>query len=278
MDKVTLRKVQLTQLEILREIRRVCEENDIRFFLSDGTFLGAVRHKGFIPWDDDLDVGMLREDYDKFRRIAPQKLKPQYFFQDWYSDPNYAPPFGKVRKCGTVYQEAKSSPLQENGFFVDVFPYDYAPESPAGQQKLLKKTRHLFRIKLMKSHYTPWMEGDRVIWKKRIAYLWYQLLALFTTQEKLARTYDSLIRQYPESATVYGQCALSRLYSYPAEMMKTLGTYPFEDDSFPGPQDYDGYLTRLYGDYMTPPPEDERENRHQIIQLDFGPDDVPEGE
>ena len=75
MEKDVLRKVQLTQLEIAKEIRRVCEENDIPYFLCDGTLLGAVRHGGFIPWDDDMDLGMLRKDYEKFCRIAPEKLK-----------------------------------------------------------------------------------------------------------------------------------------------------------------------------------------------------------
>ena len=74
MDRETLRKVQLTLLDIAKEIKRVCEENDIRYFLYRGTFLGAVRHQGFIPWDDDMDFAMLREDYDIFCRIAPEKL------------------------------------------------------------------------------------------------------------------------------------------------------------------------------------------------------------
>ena len=76
MEQELLRRVQLTLLEIAVEIKRVCEENDIRYFLSDGTLLGAVRHQGFIPWDDDMDMGMLRADYEKFCRIAPKALKP----------------------------------------------------------------------------------------------------------------------------------------------------------------------------------------------------------
>ena len=78
MEQELLRKVQLTQLEIAKEIRRVCEENGIAYFLSDGSFLGAVRHQGFIPWDDDMDISMLRADYEKFCQIAPEKLKKEY--------------------------------------------------------------------------------------------------------------------------------------------------------------------------------------------------------
>ena len=78
MEQEVLQKVRNTQLEIAKEIRRVCEENHISYFLAHGTFLGAVRHKGFIPWDDDMDMGMLRLDYEKFCRIAPEKLKPEF--------------------------------------------------------------------------------------------------------------------------------------------------------------------------------------------------------
>ena len=119
MDQKTLRRIQLTQLEIGKEIKRVCEENDISYFLAHGTFLGAVRHQGFIPWDDDMDMGMLRPDYEKFCRIAPEKLKPEFFFQNWYSEPNYGLPFGKVMKRGTVYLEGKKTRrLKENGFWI----------------------------------------------------------------------------------------------------------------------------------------------------------------
>ena len=81
MEQEVLRKVQLCQLEIAKEIKRVCEENGIGYFLCCGTFLGAVRHQGFIPWDDDLDMGMLREDYEKFLEIAPEKLDSRFCVQ-----------------------------------------------------------------------------------------------------------------------------------------------------------------------------------------------------
>ena len=119
MEQEVLRKVQPILLEMLKEIRRVCDENGIRYFLYRGTFLGAVRHKGFIPWDDDMDVAMLRSDYEKFCEIAPQKLSDEYCFQNWHTDRDYAHPFGKVRKRGTVYVEAKCRRLPENGFYID---------------------------------------------------------------------------------------------------------------------------------------------------------------
>lgn len=271
MDKETLAKVQPVLLEMLREIHRVCAENNISYFLYRGTFLGAVRHQGFIPWDDDLDVGMLREDYEKFCRIASEALNPGYALQTWHNDPGYAQPFGKLRKRNTVYQEAKSGiHLKENGFYVDIYPLDHMPASPEEYRKLSRKLLHLFRIKLMKSGYTPWMEEDRIIWKKRIGYIAYQAAALTVSQKKLVETYEALVRAWPESGKVYEQSALPRDYHFDISSFRELTDYPFAEGSFPAPKDYDAVLSALYGSYMELPPEDQRDNRHQIVRMDFG--------
>lgn len=270
MDRDILRKVQLTQLEIAKEIKRVCEENGIPYFLCDGTLLGAVRHGGFIPWDDDMDMGMLRSDYEKFCRIAPEKLGRDYCLQTWYTDPNYALPFAKVRKCNTLYLEGKSSRLQENGFFVDIFPFDFVPENPEKRAALANAQLQIYRVKLMKSRYTPWMDNGRIIWKKRIGYLFYQMKAVFADQEKLARDYDALALAEGESHVLCEQSALPKPDYYERAWCEGLTELTFENETFLVPRQYDAYLTALYGDYMQLPPEDQRENRHQIVQLDFG--------
>ena len=270
MDRETLRKVQLTLLEIAKEIKRVCEENDIRYFLYRGTFLGAVRHRGFIPWDDDMDFAMLREDYEKFCRIAPEKLGKDYCFQNWHTDKDYAHPFGKVRRRGTVYVEAKCARLPENGFYVDVYPLDFAPEDPEARKALSRKLLHLYRVKLMKSKYTPWREGERIIWKKRIGYLAYQFASILVSQETLVRQYERIVLAQPESAVYYEQSALPKVPFFDRSWCDEVAPYPFEDTVFPGPKDYDAFLGSLYGNYMELPPEDKRENRHQIVELDFG--------
>ena len=271
MERELLRKVRMVQLEIAKEIKRVCEENDIRYFLADGSFLGAVRHQGFIPWDDDMDMGMMRSDYEKFCRIAPEKLKPEYCLQTWYTDPNYGLPFGKVMKRGTVYLENKKSRrLQENGFYVDIFPFDYVPEDAVGRQELAGKLLSIYRVKLMKSGYKPWMEEDRIIWKKRIGYLYYQMKSLFASQQELAKDYDALAVSQHDSMVVCEQSALPKPDYYQYAWIEELEDYTFEGETFKGPKDYDKFLAALYGDYMQLPPEDKRENRHQIVEIDFG--------
>lgn len=270
MEATLLRKVQLEQLEIAKEIRRVCEENDIRYFLAYGTMLGAVRHQGFIPWDDDMDMGMVRSEYEKFCRIAPEKLDPGYFLQTWHTDPEYGLPFAKVRKRNTVYVEGKSKRLKENGFYVDIFPFDELPATEEAQEKLRRQIKDLYRIQLMKCGYKPWRENGRTVWPKRIAYLIYQARAIRFSEGELPKRYDEMVTSFPEGDRLYGQDPSDNLRSVERIWCEELADYSFEGEIFKGPKNFDGLLTATYGAYMQLPPEDERENRHQIEEVSFG--------
>lgn len=270
MDRELLRRVQLVQLEIAREVKRVCDENDIQYFLCFGTVLGAVRHGGFIPWDDDLDIGMTRREYERFLQIAPDKLKKEYYLHTWHVDPEYALPFAKVRKRGTLYLEGKSTRLKENGFYIDIFPFDYLPADIEQKAMLDKKLIDLFRTKLMKSGYTPWMENGKIIWKKRIGYLYYQAKAALTTREKLIREYEDVIATFPENEDVYWQDPAMHLRSLKRVWCEELTELPFEGENFKVSKHYHEMLTAIYGNYVQLPPEDQRENRHQIEAVDFG--------
>ena len=270
MDRELLRKVQMTQLEIAKEIRRVCDENNIQYFLCFGTMLGAVRHKGFIPWDDDMDMGMIRSEYERFLEIAPQKLKPEYLLQTWHSDPEYPLPFAKVRKRGTVYLENKSTRMKENGFFVDIFPFDFQPASEVERELVNKQRLDYFRTKLMKSKFTPWMEEGKINWKKRVGYLYYQMKALFVSGEELVRKHDDLVMSYGENELLYWQEGNGVMRNIQRKWCEELTDYEFEGELFKGSKYYDKVLRTSYGDYMQLPPENERENRHQIVEVNFG--------
>lgn len=270
MERELLRKVQMQQLDVAKEIKRVCDENNIQYFLCFGTMLGAVRHQGFIPWDDDLDIGMMRSEYERFLEIAPKKLKPEYLVQTWYNTPAYPLPFAKVRKRGTVYLEGKHSLLEENGFYVDIFPFDSQPATDAERMAANKKLQDLFRTKLMKCKSKPWMDNGKILWKKRIGYLYYQVKALFATQKGLARAYDELATSFPESDILFWQEGISKMRKIKRQWCEELEEFDFEGERFRGPKAYDELLTTIYGDYMQLPPEDQRENRHQIELVDFG--------
>lgn len=267
MDNEVLRKVQLELLGILKDIDLVCRNNGITYFLDSGTLLGAIRHKGFIPWDDDLDIGMLREDYEKFNKIAQKELGDAYFWQTWKTDSEYAMPIGKVRKKNTLYLEMKSHVLKENGFFVDILPYDFAPENPDERIELKKNQKSIHRKLLMKSGYRPWIVEGKKDYKRRAGYIPYQLLSLFVSRDKLINQYNAMTYSVDSRETVYEQTG--RRY-YPIEWMRETTLVEFEGDMFPVLSHYHEWLTTAYGDYMTPPPEEQRENRHQIYKIEFG--------
>ena len=267
MEKNVLRQVQLVQLEIACEVQRICKENNIKFFLDWGTLLGAVRHNGFIPWDDDLDLGMLRSEYDKFCLIAPKKLNDKYYLQTWHNDPAFALPFAKVRKRNTIYQEAKASTTYNNGIFIDIFPYDYALENPNDEKKNKKKCLNLFRMILMKNNMMPWNECGQINIKKRIGYLGYQIWATQKEREDLIYQYEELIISSNRGTTVYAQSGESNRLYVPESFLREYVDFEFENVQFPCPGNYDLILKKYYGDYMKLPPVEERENRHQIIHL-----------
>lgn len=270
MDKATLRKVQLTQLEIAKDVVQICNEHGIKVFLDSGTLIGAIRHKGFIPWDDDLDLGMLRSDYVKFCTIAKTALKDKYYWQTWDNDSNYALPFGKVRKVGTTYLESRADKLRENGIWVDILPYDFAPNIDADRIPFRKRLVDLYSCILMKCRYTPWIVHDRVILKRRLHFAYYQIISLFKTREKLIEEYKKHVESVTDRKYVYQQTG--KKY-YPVEWFHDIVYVPFEDTNMPVISKYHEWLTEAYGDYMTPPPEDQRENQHDIIEIKFGDED-----
>ena len=271
MDRETLRAVQLVQLEILTEVDRVCRENNIRYWLAGGTQLGAVRHGGFIPWDDDLDIAMKREDYRRFTEIAPTKMDPKYLLQDWNTDNGFGLPFAKIRKAGTVYTEAGSRKISAfRGIYIDVFPYDNLPDNENERSRLRKRLWFLLRMMLMKQRYTPWRNDNRFSLKRFVAYIPFRFLSCFAGADRLKRDYESAAQQNNGIRTEYmfnsGEPEDVK-YPMPAEMLSDLILHKFEDKEFWIPRDYDGYLKTAYGDYMKLPPENERENMHSIEEV-----------
>ena len=141
---------------------------------------------------------------------------------------------------------------------------------PPHMEALAAKLLNLYRVKLMKSGYRPWMENGKTVVVKRVGYLYYQLQALMASGEKLVRDFDSLASGFPAGDTVCVQDTSVHPLYFDRAWCEDLAPYSFEGERFPGPRDYESFLTALYGDYMVPPPADQRENRHQIIQIDFG--------
>ncbi len=206
MDNEQLRKVQLCQLEIAKEFRRVCNLLKLDYFLDSGTLLGAVRHKGFIPWDDDLDVGMLRKDYDIFLKKAPDIISSKYTLQTWYSDDNYGLAFAKLRMKNTVYiEEAASASGAETGFYIDIFPYDVYPTDERDRKWQGKRYALYRRALMVKSGYTPWIMNSKGIgiFLKRIGYIPIRLFASVHSRERLIDKYEKMCTKFNSDKTGY---------------------------------------------------------------------------
>lgn len=272
MTQEELKKVQKLQLMILKEIKRICEKYSIQYFLDAGTLLGAIRHEGFIPWDDDLDIGMERGEYEKFLLIADKELGESYFLQTQKSDRHYALPFAKVRLLGTKYVENKSrDSLAHNELFVDIFPYDKMPANIKQQKKVGYQLKLFFHLNLIKSGYRVW-NGEGLL--KKIKFFPIRVVALFCRKEKLQLKFETKIKQYNQdekSQNVWIQDGISYAYwHFPIEYVHNLTMHTFEGEMFPIPAEYEKWLTQIYGDYRKLPPENKRGDYHQIIELDFG--------
>lgn len=273
MDNETLRKVQLVQLEIAKEIKRVCEENNITCWMEGGTLLGAVRHGGFIPWDDDLDLGMHREDYEKFLRIAPDALNEKYELVDWKTVRDYPNFFCKVMKKGTVYVEEMMSGSSKCGIWVDIFPYDNCPNEASARKRQIAQLTVLRAMIRAKTHWNSWYVRGKFVLKKWLVNLPFQIMAAFFTKEQLVYAYEQCTTQYNKTScsnVFYHDPVFGGKWVMPKKIFAEFIQLPFEDDTLTSPVGYDTYLTRGYGDYMTPPPEDKRGNQHGIVKVEFG--------
>lgn len=269
-----LPKLHSCELMILKEVKRLCEENGIKYFIIAGTLLGAVRHGGFIPWDDDMDVGMLRDDYEKFVKLAKTDLGSQFFLQTPETDSAYGLNFAKIQLKDTVLVEASASNNAAKGISIDVFPFDAVPESDKETAKHKRRTYFLRRLLLAKQNYKVCGKNEYV---KRLVYFGLKVISLFCSREKLCEKLDSECRRYntinkkPEKIVNIGGA-----YGYDKETIRrewvdSTAELPFEDFTVAVPSGYIPYLEYFYGDYMTPPPESKRYNRHSVTNLDFGP-------
>ena len=266
MDNNVLRKLQLIQLEILTFVDRICREHQIPYSLYAGTLLGAVRHKGFIPWDDDLDICMSRENYDRFIQLWPTISHDGYIMQNKENCPAFTQSFTKIRKEHTTFlQEAWEAGRYHTGIFIDIFPIDRIPDSKIGR---LIFTWDVLCYQLYTREFPPKQYGVEK---------WIVALVLLTMTPKARRAdkrrklLSNIVRFNPVHH--YETVAIETLSSvkkpFAADMLDEYVFLPFENGNFMCFAGWDDHLKRKYGDYMQLPPEDQREWKHHPIILDF---------
>ena len=246
----TLRRAQLRMLEILKVVDDICTKHGIQYTLDGGTLIGAVRHGGFIPWDDDIDINVTREDLAKLRKILPRELPSHLVYQDYFTDPYYPTLIAKVRERDSyMYEELCTDKLKEKGIFIDIIPIEEVPNL-AWKAKLDYWYGHCLRGI---HHYAD--TKDTILSWIVLPFAW-GLTALTRLTNKFRRI-DQLAHVYGFQA--YG--ALQKKDYYPIKRMS------FEGFQACVPNNPDAVLTALFGDYMQIPPKDKRRVHSSKIEF-----------
>ena len=261
MPSYHLQELQQHMLQILIQVDRVCREHDIRCYLCDGTMLGAVRHSGFIPWDDDADVCMPRPDYERFMQHAHEWLPTPLEARCYETDPTYPGAFGKVIDASTTLVEREHY-AYVGGVYIDVFPIDGMPEGKMAQRLQLTKYR-LYNKLIYLLHRNPYKHGHG-------ASSWMPLLLRrFITHQSVQRAVRRTMLRYD-----YDQCELTVNYDDGQRGIMPKWCYGrptpvnFAGHQLMGVEHSKEYLTNTYGDYMQIPPHDDQ-RQHNFFYLDY---------
>lgn len=254
----TRRSLQLIELEILEDFQKLCQAHDLTFFITAGTLLGAVRHGGFIPWDDDIDVVMPRSDFDRLSEICRTRMPNGYFFQNCKTDPNYPFFFAKLRKNGTHVEEVSLSKVEMNkGIYLDIFPLDICPRGERGGRLYFKWVEQLqcaVMARVNPDFICGYSKGYMRGLHKLLRHL--PLSAL----RGLWRLTHELLQGVCSNGRLSTACAA---HGYPYEVyahewFSAAVPMCFEGMELPAPVGWRELLENMYGDYMTLPPESER--------------------
>lgn len=265
-----LSKLHQILVMMMEEIKRVCDENHIRYFLVGGTMLGAVRHQGFIPWDDDMDIAMLREDYEKFMKIADQKFQKDMYVEHIHSGNGYGHVFGKVMLRGTTWIGEFSENVDCNkGIFIDVFPIDKTSENKFLRKMHFIHSRVIQRMILLNTNYKYTKTGI-----KKYMYQFGYWFSGKWKKETLVRLWEKNAFKYRNSDK-FAYVSLGGAYSiekesFPGTVFHEFEECPFESGLFTIPKEYDYLLKHSYGDYMKLPPKEKQVAHHHVKKMDFG--------
>lgn len=260
MRKITREELITCELSILKEIDAFCTLKGIQYYLSGGTLLGAVRHQGFIPWDDDIDLMMPRKDYDCF--IA-EFSSPYYAIYALKTVPSCRFPFAKVYDVRTSVKEGAKRGTIDFGVFVDVFPLDVAPQSEKEITRQVRRScffQQLLKVKLSKL-------GRHWSFHRNVMMLPLKILLAPISTNALARKIDAIAQSSNHLETTKMGCMV---WGYQEREILSSDCFSssiplhFENLVFPAPSGYHEYLSSLYGNYMELPPKEKRISKHDF--------------
>lgn len=257
--KMEVREHQLLQLEAMKHIHSICEANHIQYYLIAGSILGAVRHGGFIPWDDDIDIALMRDEYERFKVIFTEQCdNSKYFLQHYDSDPEFRPALMRVCIKNTILDipETMSHHFCHNTY-LDVFPLDNVPdEETKREDNEIEIQKYRKRINRSYYYYNPNNRGLRYVRELvKIVLVWSNKL-IYSPRKQREKLLAAMKRY--DNVTTKCVCSMASGYSYKKQTMPRFyygipKLINFEDTLFYGPSETELYLKHLYGDdYMTP--------------------------
>lgn len=258
-----LKKLHEVQVEILKDIDKFCQEHNITYFLIAGTLLGAIRHKGFIPWDDDIDIGMLRSDYEKFIKSYPSDKNNKYFVQTLETDPNYWHSYAKIRKKNTFMNEAKIASLNLNKeIFVDLFPFDNVKDGGYDKIKYRANIIKVIRESIYVKRKIITLRDCRIKFLSAIFFI-FPVKTLYKFQKKLMMKYDKI--ETTNVACYIGEYQTRNEY-LKKDVFLPVKKQEFEGEMFNAINKPEVYLEQIYGDYMKLPPKEKRV-AHGVLEI-----------
>ena len=267
--EVDMNELKKVELDMLKSFIDICNKLSLTYFVIGGTLLGAVRHEGFIPWDDDIDVGMLREDYDVFIREASKYLPEYYFLQTNITDTEYPYNFAKIRDSRTTFIEYSLKNRNINhGVFIDVFPLDYFPENKL-QRRLLMFKHDILKRRIIADFLPNNPNQDKQ--KSGKAFIGECLLRIiFPNTKKAVTLKEIVIKSTGKSRYLrnFGGAWKDKEIVKATWFMNSCKLW-FEDLEVLAPLDYHDYLTHIYGDYMQLPPVEKRIAHHYTDVIDL---------
>lgn len=254
--------LQKIELEMLLEVDRICKKFNIRYFLIAGTLLGAIRHKGFIPWDDDIDIVMPLKDYIRFCKVVEKELCNEYFFQNFKTD-TIALWFAKIRKNNTTaIQINHKNRKHHQGIWIDIFPLIGVKNDEQWLVKINKKAKQTKKVLTKKIGLMEDTEG-RIVYKIANKLISYKICKIV-----FWKLFKYLFKDPEKYTYCYYLWASSKIKArFPTEIFSETCDVEFEGHMFPAPKEWDKYLTIEYGDYMTPPPPEKRNGGSHTIAI-----------
>ena len=254
MEDINLKRIQQIEYDMLKDIAHFCDQNNIEYFITGGTLLGAIRHGGFIPWDDDIDIGMDLKNYKKFLRIARDSFPKKYFIQNFKTEKKYNYAWTKIRLNGTTFMDARMTNFEiHSGVFIDIFLYNGISDNKicritqtiaARIQRVLLRKFYYLECDVTNPHSNAIYYILPEFLRRGLIYILDHIVNVDCTKTRWC--YDTYY------ATVGKEC------KYRSKWFKNLKKVRFRDEYFLAPNDPEAWLESKYGDWQTLPPESER--------------------